>query len=133
MHSFDLGGEEGDRGGWRDGLRAEGDEVGVVGGGEGVDGFGGGEGLLAEGRSFAARCGVENEDAVGKGGGAGVAAGFEGSAVQPERSVAVRIQPVPPDKTWAMVGHRVICGRCVYGGIVCLGEGACGSSRVRYA
>ena len=49
-------------GGWvvrRDGLRAEGDEVGVVGGGEGVDGFGGGEGLLAEGCGFGARCGVE--------------------------------------------------------------------------
>ena len=34
---------------WGDGLGAEGDEVGVVGGGEGVDGFGGGEGPLAEG------------------------------------------------------------------------------------
>ena len=68
-------------GGWvvrRDGLGAEGDEVGVMGGGEGVDGFGGGEGLLAEGFSFAALCGVEDEDAVGKGGDAGVAAGGGG-------------------------------------------------------
>ena len=75
-------------GGWvvrRDGLRAEGDEVGVVGGGEGVDGFGGDEGLLAEGCGFAARCGVEDEDAVGKGGGAGVAAGG-GRAAKVERS-----------------------------------------------
>ena len=57
-----------------DGLGAEGDEVGVVGGGECVDGLGGGEGLLAEGFSFAALCGVEDEDAVGEGGNAGVAA-----------------------------------------------------------
>ncbi len=34
---------------WGDGLGAEGDEVGVVGGGESVDGLGGGEGLLAGG------------------------------------------------------------------------------------
>ena len=46
-----------------------------MGGGEGVDGFGGGEGLLAECFGFGARCGVEDGDAVGKGGGAGVAAG----------------------------------------------------------
>ena len=56
------------------GLGAEGDEVGVVGGGEGVDELGGGEGLLAEGFGFAALCGVEDEDAVGEGGDAGVAA-----------------------------------------------------------
>ena len=49
--------------------------MGVVGGGEGVDGFGGGEGLLAEGLGFAALCGVEDEDAVGEVGDAGVAAG----------------------------------------------------------
>ena len=59
---------------WRDGLGTEGDEVGVVGGGEGVDGLGGGEGLLAECFGFAALCGVEDEDAVGEGGDAGVAA-----------------------------------------------------------
>ena len=51
--------QEGGRVVWGEGLGAEGDEVGVVGGGEGVDGFGGGEGLLAEGCGFAARCGVE--------------------------------------------------------------------------
>ena len=62
------------------GWAPRGDEVGVVGGGEGVDGFGGGEGLLAEGCGFAARCGVEYGDAVGKGGGAGVAAGGGGAA-----------------------------------------------------
>ena len=65
-------------GGWvvrRDGLGAEGDEVGVVGGGEGVDGFGGGEGLLAQGCGFGARCGVEYGDAVGE---VGVAAGGGG-------------------------------------------------------
>ena len=73
-----MGGEEGDRVGWRDGLGAEGDEVGVVGGGEGVDGFGGGECLLAEGCGFGARCGVEDGDAVGKGGDAGVATGGGG-------------------------------------------------------
>ena len=75
MHPFDLVGEEGDRVGWRDGLRAEGDKVGVVGGGEGVDGFGGGEGLLAQGYGFAALCGVEDEDTAGKGGDADVAGG----------------------------------------------------------
>ena len=75
---LDSGGEEGDRVWWRDGLRGEGDEVGVVGGGEGVDGFGGGKGLLAAGCGFGARCGVEYGDAVGKGGGAGVAAGGGG-------------------------------------------------------
>ena len=69
------GGQEGGRVVWGDGLGAEGDEVGVVGGGEGVDGLGGGEGLLAEGFGFAALCGVEDEDAVGEGGDAGVAAG----------------------------------------------------------
>ncbi len=73
--------QEGGRVVWREGLGAEGDEVGVVGGGEGVDGFGGGEGLLAEGCGFGARCGVEYGDAVGKGGGAGVAAGGGGTAV----------------------------------------------------
>ena len=52
--------------------------MGVVGGGEGVDGFGGGEGLLAQGCGFAALCGVEDEDTVGKGGDAGVAAGRGG-------------------------------------------------------
>ena len=57
-----------------EGLGAEGDEVGVMGRGEGVDGFGGGEGLLAECFGFAALCGVEDEDAVGEGGDAGVAA-----------------------------------------------------------
>ena len=88
---------------------------------------------MALGCGFAARLGVEDEDAVGKGGEVGVAAGFEGSAVQPERSLAVRIQPVPPDETWAIVGYRVICGRCVDGGLVCPGDGACGSSRVGYA
>ena len=61
-----------------DGLGAEGDEVGVVGGGESVDGLGGGEGLLAECFGFAALCGVEDEDAVGEGGDAGVAAGGGG-------------------------------------------------------
>ena len=65
--------QEGGRVVWGEGLGAEGDEMGVV-GGEGVDGFGGGEGLLAEGCGFGARCGVEYGDAVGKGGGAGVAA-----------------------------------------------------------
>ena len=76
-------GSGGQEGGWvvrRDGLGAEGDEVGVVGGGEGVDGFGGGEGLLAEGCGLAARCGVEYGDAVGEGGGGGVAAGGGGAA-----------------------------------------------------
>ena len=63
-----LGGQEG-------GLVVWGDEVGFVGGGEGVDGLGGGEGLLAEGFGFAALRGVENEDAVGEVGDAGVAAG----------------------------------------------------------
>ena len=60
-------GSGGQEGGWvvrGDGLGAEGDEVGVVGGGEGVNGFGGGEGLLAECFDFAALCGVE--DAVGE-------------------------------------------------------------------
>ena len=65
-------GQEGGRVVRGDGLGAEGDEVGVVGGGEGVDGFGGGEGLLAECFGFAALCGVEDEDAVGEGGNAGV-------------------------------------------------------------
>ena len=46
--------------------------VGVMGRGEGVDGLGGGEGLVAEGVGFAALCEVEEEDAVGKGGDAGV-------------------------------------------------------------
>ena len=72
--------QEGGRVVWGEGLGAEGDEAGVVGGGEGVDGFGGGEGLLAEGCGFAARCGVEYGDAVGKGGGAGVTAGGGGAA-----------------------------------------------------
>ena len=49
-----------------------------MGGGEGVDGFGGGECLLAKGCGLAARCGVEDEDAVGEGGDAGVAAGGGG-------------------------------------------------------
>ena len=49
-----------------------------MGGGEGVDGFGGGEGLPAEGFGFAALCGVEDENAVGEGGDAGVAAGCGG-------------------------------------------------------
>ncbi len=70
--------QEGGRVVWGNGLGAEGDEVGVVGGGEGVDGFGGGEGLLAEGFGFAALCGVEDEDAVGEGGDAGVEAGCGG-------------------------------------------------------
>ena len=69
--------QEGGRVVWGEGLGAEGDEMGVV-GGEGVDGFGGGEGLLAEGCGFAARCGVEDEDAVGEVGDAGVAAGGGG-------------------------------------------------------
>ena len=64
--------QEGGRVVWGDGLGAESVEVGVVGGGEGGDGFGGGEGLLAEGFGFAALCGVEDEDAVGEGGDAGV-------------------------------------------------------------
>ena len=70
-------GSGGQEGGWvvrGDGLGAEGDEVGVVGGGEGVDWLGGGEGLLAECLGFAALCGVEDEDAVGEVGDAGVAA-----------------------------------------------------------
>ena len=70
--------QEGGRVVWGEGLGAEGAEVGVVGGGEGVDGFGGGEGLLAEGCGFAARLGVEDEDAVGEVGDAGVAAGGGG-------------------------------------------------------
>ena len=70
--------QEGGRVVWGEGLGAEGDEVGVVGGGEGVDGLGGGEGLLAEGCGFGARCGVEYEDAVGKGNDAGVTAGGGG-------------------------------------------------------
>ena len=74
----DSGGQEGGRVVWRDGLGAEGDEVGVVGGGEGVDGLGGGEGLLAERFGFAALRGVEDEDTVGEGGDAGVAAGGGG-------------------------------------------------------
>ena len=45
---------------------------------EGVDGLGGGEGLLAEALGFAALFGVEDEDAVGEGGDAGVAAGCGG-------------------------------------------------------
>ena len=61
-----------------DGLGAEGDEVGVVGGGEGVDGLGGGEGLPAERFGIAALRGVEDEDTVGEGGDAGVAAGGRG-------------------------------------------------------
>ena len=69
------GGQEGGRVVRGDGLGAEGDEMGVVGGGEGVDGLGGGEGLLLECFGFAALCGVEDEDAVGEGGDAGVAAG----------------------------------------------------------
>ena len=73
-------GQEGGRGVRGDGLGAEGDEVGVVGGGEGVDGLGGGEGLLAERFGFAALCGVEDEDAVGEGGDAGVAAGGGGGS-----------------------------------------------------
>ena len=72
------GGQDGGRVVWGDGLGAEGDEVGVVGGGEGVDGLGGGEGLLLECFGFAALCGVEDEDAVGEGGDAGVAAGGGG-------------------------------------------------------
>lgn len=74
-------GSGGQEGGWvvcGDGLGAEGDEVGVVGGGEGVDGLGGGEGLPAEGFGFAALRGVEDEDTVGEGGDAGVAAGGGG-------------------------------------------------------
>ena len=71
-------GQEGGRVVRGEGLGAEGDEVSVVGGGKGVDGLGGGEGLLAEGFSFAVLCGVENEDAVGEGGDAGVAAGGGG-------------------------------------------------------
>ena len=63
----------------------------------------------------------------------GDAVGFAGSAVQPERSVAVRVQPVPLDETWSIVGYRVICGRRVDGGIVRLVDGACGSFRVGYA
>ena len=43
--------------------------------GEGVDGPCGGEGLLAEGFGFAALCGVEDEDAVGEGGDAGIGDG----------------------------------------------------------
>ena len=70
--------QEGGRVVWGEGLGAEGDEVGVEGGGEGVDGFGGGEGLLAEGCGFGARCGVEDGDAVGEVGDAGVAAGGGG-------------------------------------------------------
>lgn len=74
-------GSGGQEGGWvvrGEGLSAEGDEVGVVGGGEGVDGLGGGEGLPAEGCRLAALCGVKDEDAVGEGGDAGIAAGRGG-------------------------------------------------------
>ena len=63
----------------------------------------------------------------------GDAVGLASSAVQPERSVAVRIQPVPPDKAWAIEGCRVICGRGVDGGVVGRGDGACGSSGARNA
>ena len=48
----------------------------------------------------------------------GDAVGLACSAVQLERSVAVRFQSVPPDKAWAIVGYRVICGRGVDGDIV---------------
>ena len=61
-----------------DGLGAEGDEVGVVGGRECVDGLGGGDSLPAERLGFAALCGVEDEDAVGKGGDVGIALGRGG-------------------------------------------------------
>ena len=71
-------GKEGGRVVRGDGLSAEGDEVGVVGGGECVDGLAGGEGLPAEGFGFAALRGVEYEDTVGEGGDAGVAAGGGG-------------------------------------------------------
>ena len=56
--------------------------MGVVGGVEGVDGLGGGEGLLAECFGFAALRGVEDEDAVGEGGDAGVAAGGGGGTAE---------------------------------------------------
>ncbi len=72
------GGQEGGRLVRGDGLGAEGDEVGVVGGGDGVDGLGGGEGLPAERFGLAALRGVEDEAAVGEGGEAGVAAGRGG-------------------------------------------------------
>jgi len=72
------GGHEGGGVVREDGLGAESDEVGVGGGGECVDGLGGGNGLPAERFGFAALCGVEDEDAVGKGGDAGVAAGGGG-------------------------------------------------------
>lgn len=62
----------------------------------------------------------------------GDAVGFAGFAVQPERSVAVSIQSVPPDKAWAIVGYRVICGRSVDGGVVGRRDGTCGSSGARY-
>ena len=81
-------GSGGQEGGWvvRGGeeLGTEGDEVGVVGGrgGEGVDGLGGGEGLLAECFGFAALCGVEDENAVGEGGDAGVAAEAEAAVAR---------------------------------------------------
>lgn len=52
--------------------------MGVVGRGEGVDGLGGGESLAAERFGLASPCGVEDEDAVGKGGDAGVALGRGG-------------------------------------------------------
>lgn len=58
--------------------RAQGDEVVVVGGREGVDRFAGGDGLAAEGFGFAILFGVEDEDAAGEGGDAGVAAGSGG-------------------------------------------------------
>lgn len=72
------GGHEGGGVVREDGLDAESDEAGVVGGGEGVDGLGGGNGMPAERFRFASLCGVEDEDAVGKGGDAGVAAGGGG-------------------------------------------------------
>lgn len=75
----DSGGHEDGRVVRWDGLGAQGDEMGVVGGGEGVDGLGGGEGLPAERFGFAALGGVEDESTVGEGGDAGVTAGSGGS------------------------------------------------------
>ena len=94
-------GSVGQEGGWvvrGDGLGTEGDEVGVVGGGEGVDVFGGGEGLLAEGFSFGALCGVEDEDGVGEGGDAGIAAGGGGSGFDVDLA-GLLAEQVRPDTT----------------------------------
>ena len=53
---FESAGQEGGRVVRGEGVGAEGDEVGVVGGREGVDGFGGGEGLCWQSASVLPPC-----------------------------------------------------------------------------